>query len=59
MERKRALIAGIVGGGIGGILGAWLGKSHAMAMGFNPYFIALLTGIASIGCAIIIVKIIK
>ena len=59
MTKKRALIAGIIGGGIGGIVGAYIGNSHGMALGYSPYFIALMTGICSIAFAILISKVIR
>ncbi len=59
MEKKRALISGIIGGGIGGIVGAYIGNSHGQALGYSPYFIALMTGIAAIAFAILLSKIIR
>ena len=59
MTKKRALMAGIIGGGIGGIIGAFIGNSHGMALGYSPYFIALMTGICAIAFAILISKVIR
>ncbi len=59
MERRKALTAGIIGGGIGGITGVVIGNSYGQAMGYNPWLIALLTGIFSIAAALLLAKIIK
>jgi len=59
VTKKKALIAGIIGGGIGGIVGAFIGNSHGQALGYSPYFIALMTGISAIAFAILISKVIR
>jgi uncharacterized membrane protein YeaQ/YmgE (transglycosylase-associated protein family) len=59
MEKKRLLLAGIIGGGAGGLIGAWLGNEYGKSLGYNPYIIALFTGICSITGAVIMSKILR
>ena len=58
-QQKRFLICGIIGGGLGGIVGAYIGNQHGLALGFNPWVIAFFTGIFAIGFAIILTRFIK
>jgi uncharacterized membrane protein YeaQ/YmgE (transglycosylase-associated protein family) len=59
MERKRLLLAGIIGGGAGGLIGACLGNEYGKSLGYNPYIIAFFTGVCAITGAVIMSKIIR
>ncbi len=59
MQRKKALIIGIIGGSIGGIGGGYLGTIYGHKFGFNPYFIALITGVLAVGIAVLLAKLFK
>ena len=59
MYQKKALIIGIIGGSIGGLAAGYLGTLYGNKFGFNPYVIALFTGIFSIGIAVFLAKLFK
>jgi hypothetical protein len=58
-QERRFVICGIIGGGFGGIVGAYIGNQYGLALGFNPWVIAFFTGIFAIGFAVILTKFIK
>jgi hypothetical protein len=59
MEQKRLLLSGIIGGGAGGIIGACIGNEYGKSLGYNPYIIALFTGVCAITLAVILSKILR
>ncbi len=59
MYRKKALIIGIIGGSIGGIAAGYFGTLYGNKFGFNPFLIAFLTGVFSIGIAVLLAKLFK